>query len=92
MNRPDEATLRRYAQQIQDNPGGRDPPRVVMDALRHEFRDIWRKIQAAPTTYVMTDLEFKILNCFHGEVTNPRLAQGAIRRYWDNPRGTDGTR
>ena len=91
MSRLDEATIRRYLQLVRDNPSGH-VSRSVMDALRREFNEIWRKIQASPDSYLMTELEFAIFTFFVAEVPNERIAQRARRRYWDSRGGNGGTR
>jgi hypothetical protein len=91
MAQTDEATMRRYLQMFQDNPGG-TLQQAIVDTLRRELENLWRKVMRAPNTYIMTPLEAKLFNAFRAdlEARNPRVVQRALQRYWDN-NSTDGT-
>ena len=68
---------------VQDNPTG-TVSRSVMDTLRARFHEIWKKIMAAPNSYVMKRLEYAVFNLFSAEIPDARIGERARRRYWDN--------
>jgi hypothetical protein len=66
-----------------DSPeGARDP--TVINILETALTDIWRKIEAHPTSYVMTRDEFAVFNYFQGRFAGQELAVAARKRYWDH--------
>jgi hypothetical protein len=91
MTQTDEATLRRYLQMVQDNPEG-NVSQTVIDTLKRELDDLWRKIMRSPESYIMTQLEYKLFACLREDLDarNARVAQRAAMRYWDRYPG-DGT-
>jgi hypothetical protein len=65
-----------------DSPeGARDP--AVVNILETALTDIWRKIEAHPTSYVMTRDEFAVFNYFQDRFAGQELATAARKRYWD---------
>lgn len=92
MSQTNEATIRRYLQMVQDSTDG-NVPQAVIDTLRRDLEDLWRRIMNSPHSYVMTPLEFKLFNHFLADVQarNPRIVQRAVKRYWDSSQ-RDGTR
>ena len=62
--------------------GVRDP--TVISVLETALSDIWRKIEAHPTSYVMTREEFALFNYFQERFTGNELAVAARKRYWDH--------
>jgi hypothetical protein len=65
-----------------DSPeGARDP--TVISVLETALSDIWRKIEAYPTSYVMTREEFAVFNYFQERYAGQELATAARKRYWD---------
>jgi hypothetical protein len=90
MSRADDSTIRRYLEMAREETYGA-VSQSVMDTLRAKFNDIWRKIVAAPNTYVMDKLEFSVFNYFNGEAPDRALAQRATERHWKNV-GVDGSK
>ncbi|CZS98392.1 hypothetical protein WAI453_005840 [Rhynchosporium graminicola] len=66
-----------------DTPEGSQDPAVVR-ILETALAEIWRKIEARPTSYVMTRDEFAVFNYFQSRYTGQRLATAARKRYWDH--------
>lgn len=56
---------------------------TVIKVLETALSDIWRKIEAHPTSYVMTREEFAVFNYFQERFAGQELAAAARKRYWD---------
>lgn len=69
--------------------GAQDP--TVVRILETAIADIWRKIQAQPTSYVMTRDEFAVFNYFQSRFVGQQLATDATRRYWDHVHLSNGS-
>ena len=66
-----------------DSPeGARDP--AVTNILESSLGNIWRKIEAQPTSYVMTRDEFAVFNFYQARFAGQQIATAAIKRYWDH--------
>ncbi len=66
-----------------DSPeGARDP--TVINILETALTNTWRKIEAQPTSYVMTRDEFAVFNYFQDRFVGQELATAARKRYWDH--------
>lgn len=65
-----------------DSPEGAADP-TVKEILEAALVEIWGKISAQPTTYVMTRDEFAVFNYFQQRFDGQQLAVEARRRYWD---------
>ena len=78
-----------------DNESGQIPP-AVTTLLERSVSDIWRRIQAQPTTYMMTKEQYAVFNYYRSRYGNDPVAQRAIARFWDHYRGdptmVDGAR
>ncbi len=68
--------------------GAKDP--TVVYILEAAIAEIWGKIQAYPSSYVMTRDEFAIFNYFQDRFEGEGLATAAKRRYWDHLELTNG--
>jgi hypothetical protein len=66
-----------------DSPEGAQDP-TVATILETALADIWRKVEAQPTSYVMTRDEFAVFNYFQDRFAGEQLATAARRRYWDH--------
>ena len=78
-----------------ENQNGQIPP-AVTQVLERSIGDIWRRIQAQPSTYVMKKEEFAVFTYYRSRYDNSAVAQQAVARFWnhfkgDNPR-VDGAR
>ena len=72
-----------------DSPEGAQDP-VVASILETALSEIWGKIQARPTSYVMTRSEFAIFNYFQNRFEGQELAASARSRYWSCQRQVNG--
>ncbi|KAL2073238.1 hypothetical protein VTL71DRAFT_10562 [Oculimacula yallundae] len=81
----DQATIAvtQALETARDTPEGAQDPAVV-SILEHALRQIWRKIEAKPASYVMTRDEFAVFNYFQSRFAGQRLAAAARKRYWDH--------
>ncbi|KAI9840999.1 MAG: hypothetical protein M1837_001074 [Sclerophora amabilis] len=64
--------------------GHLDP--AVTQVLERAISDIWRRVQANPTSYVFTRDEFAVFNYFRLRYVNNPTADAAVERFWDNYR------
>jgi hypothetical protein len=65
-----------------DSPDGAQDPTITI-ILESALSEIWGKIQARPTSYVMTRDEFAVFNYFQDRFDGNNLATSARKRYWD---------
>jgi len=83
---PPSAAITTVAQALEcardSDEGARDP--IVANILEHAIREIWRKIEREPTTYILSRDEFAVFNYFQDRFAGEALAIAARRRYWDN--------
>jgi hypothetical protein len=68
-----------------ESPDGEQDP-TIRKILDDELARIWAKVEAQPTSYVMTREEFGVFNFFQHRFKNNEKAIAARRRYWDNAR------
>lgn len=68
-----------------ESPDGEQDP-TIRKILDDELARIWAKVEAQPTSYVMTRDEFGVFNFFQHRFKNNEKAVAARRRYWDNAR------
>ncbi|KAI9734837.1 MAG: hypothetical protein M1834_001916 [Cirrosporium novae-zelandiae] len=62
--------------------------------LEGEIDDIWRRIQAQPNTYVMSEDEFAVFNYFRARFrrgADDSIAASAVKRFWDHYKLTHPT-
>jgi len=79
---PAITTVAQALETARDSPeGARDP--TVVNILETALTEIWRKIEAHPTSYVMTRDEFAVFNYFQERFAGQELAAAARKRYWD---------
>ena len=65
---------------------GSVPPSVIA-VLERAIGEIWRRIQAEPTSYVMLKEEFVVFNYYRSRFANMPTAQHAVARFWNNFKG-----
>jgi len=80
---PAITTITQALEFARDSPEGAQDP-VVATILETAVADIWRKIEAQPTSYVMTRDEFAVFNYFQDRFAGQQLATAARKRYWDH--------
>ena len=76
-------TVAQALEAARDTAEGAQDPTVVY-ILETALVEIWGKIQAQPSSYVMTRDEFAVFNYFASRFVGQQLATAAIKRYWDN--------
>lgn len=92
MSRLNVETVRKALTTAQQSEDGRIDART-QETLENALVTIWRSIQAAPTTYVMSELEFAVFNRYRARSQFQNgTAQEAVSRYWSNRRDTNGAR
>lgn len=75
-----------------ENQNGQIPV-AVTHVLERSIGDIWRRIQAQPSTYVMTKDEYAVFLYYRTRYDNNAMAQQAIARFWNHFKGdVDGAR
>ena len=78
-----------------NNQNGQIPP-AVTQMLERNIGDIWRRIQAQPSTYVMKKEEFAVFTYYRSRYDNNAVAQQAVARFWNHYNGdasrVDGAR
>ncbi|TVY86261.1 Peptide-N4-(N-acetyl-beta-glucosaminyl)asparagine amidase A, partial [Lachnellula willkommii] len=62
--------------------GTQDP--TVGNLLETAIAEIWARIQARPTSYVMNREEFAVFNYFQHRFEGVQVASSARKRYWDS--------
>jgi hypothetical protein len=79
-------TVTKALEIAKENQNGQVPPNVSA-MLERKIGDIWRKIQAQPSTYVMSREEFSVFTYYRARYDNNRVAQDAVARFWSNFKG-----
>lgn len=87
---PDNPTIRQALQTARDSEEG-TLDQDVANTLSYAISTIWRKIQAQPNTYVMTELEFSVFNYFQDRFRGIPMAQRAVSRYWNRRQATSAS-
>ncbi len=72
-------TYQRAIDVARSTEGNLDP--TVRAYLETALSNIWARIQAHPTTYVLTRDEFAVFNFYRDRFPGP-VAEQAINRYW----------
>ena len=89
MAQQDAASVSRALDIARNCETGNDDPQA-MTILQAAYQTYWEHIQAHPTSYLLTDLEFAVFNYFQERHRHDAVAQRATKRYWDNKRAVDG--
>lgn len=71
---------------VRNNEEGQVHPSVTT-VLEKAVGDVWRRIQAQPTTFVMNRDEFAVFNYYRNRFKDSHLAQQAVARFWNHFRG-----
>lgn len=90
----DPEAIRRALERARDCETGSvdDHTTAILEAA---IAELWSRINAAPQTYVPSPDEFALLNYFLERYRGSAVAQGAVRRFWDNyhgPPNVDGNK
>jgi hypothetical protein len=76
-------TVAQALEVARDSPEGAQDE-TVKRILETALGEIWGKIQAQPSSFVMTREEFAVFNYFQHRFEGQELAIEARRRYWDH--------
>ncbi len=82
-----QLTMARALEIIRNNEEGQVHPSVTV-VLERAIGDIWRKIQAQPTSYVMSKDEFAVFNYYRNRFKDYQVAQQAVARFWNHYKGS----
>ena len=82
----DQLTVANALEIVQNTEDGQVHPSVSA-ILERAIGEIWRRIQAQPTTYVMGREEFAVFNYYRSRFRDSRVAQQAVARFWNHFRG-----
>ena len=86
MGNTNQLTAAKALEIARNSEDGSIPPSVT-EVLERAISDIWQKIQAQPTEFVMTKEEFVVFNYYRSRFANSPTAQQAVARFWNNFRG-----
>lgn len=56
--------------------------------LERKLAEVWAKLQAQPNSYILPPDEFALLNYYRSRFGNNDIVTKAIKRFWDNHRGS----
>jgi hypothetical protein len=89
MSEPDQTLVQR-AIIIAQTATNDNLDQQTKEILALALRAIWRRLQAQPDTYVLTNLEARVFNYHQSLFRGNELARRAWARYWANTHGMDG--
>ena len=81
-----QLTLTEALEKAKDNQNGPISPSVI-EVLERNIGEIWRRIQAQPSTYVMKKEEFAVFSYYRSRYDNNAVAQQAVARFWNHYKG-----
>ena len=81
-----QLTVARALEIVRNNEEGQVHPSVNV-VLERAIGEIWRKIQAQPTSYVMSRDEFAVFNFYRTRFKDSQVAQQAVARFWNHFKG-----
>jgi hypothetical protein len=62
--------------------GELDP--AIATILNDAVRNIWGKVLAQPTSYILAKDEFAVFNYHLDRLPDQNVAKAAVKRFWDN--------
>ena len=62
-------------------------PTAVTQVLEKNIGDIWKRIQAQPSTYLMKKEEYAVFAYYRTRYDNNPMAQQAVARFWNHFKG-----
>lgn len=83
---PGHLTVARALEIVRNNEEGQVHPSVNV-VLERAIGEIWRRIQAQPTSYVMNRDEFAVFNFYRTRFKDSPVAQQAVARFWNHFKG-----
>lgn len=81
-----QMTLARALEMVRNNES-EDIHQSVNTTLQKAIDDIWRRIHAAPDTYIMTKQEFAVFNYFRPRFADSEVTRRAVERFWNHFKG-----
>lgn len=81
-----QITLAKALDIVRNNEEGQVHPSVTA-VLEKALGDVWRRIQAQPSTYVMSRDEFAVFNYHRNRFKDSQVAQQAVARFWNHFQG-----
>ena len=76
-------TVARALEIAKENQNGQIPA-AVAQVLERSIGDIWRRIEAQPSTYVMKKEEYAVFAYYRSRYENNSIAQQAVARFWNH--------
>lgn len=70
----------------QNSDGGVD--QRLAHFLERRLAEVWAKLNAQPTTYILPADEFALLNYYRPRFGDNVIITDATKRFWDNHKGT----
>lgn len=70
----------------QNSEGGVD--QRLAQFLERRLADVWAKLNAQPTSYILPADEFALLNYYRPRFGDSSIVKDATKRFWDNHKGT----
>lgn len=70
----------------QNSDGGID--QSLAQFLEKRLAEVWAKLNAQPTSYVLPADEFALLNYYRPRFGESAVVKEATKRFWDNHKGT----
>lgn len=89
MSEPDQASILR-AIAIAQNATNDNLDLQTREILQLALQALWRRVQAHPNTYVLTNLEARVFNYHQSLFRGDDLARRTWARYWANTHGVSG--
>ncbi|KAI9167651.1 hypothetical protein HJFPF1_03784 [Paramyrothecium foliicola] len=80
-----DAAVAQALEIARESPDGAQDP-TVSKILEQALSHIWARVQAQPSSYIMTRDEFAVFNFFQHRFAGNRTAIMARKRYWDQTR------
>ena len=82
----DQLTVAGALEIVKNSEDGQVHPSISA-LLERAIGEVWQRIQAQPTTYVMSRDEFAVFNYYRSRFRDSQVAQQAVARFWDHFRG-----
>jgi len=69
----------------QNSEGGID--QRLAQVLEKRLAEVWAKLNAQPTSYILPSDEFALLNYYRARFGDNEVVRNATKRFWDNHKG-----
>lgn len=81
--------MRLALDEARNSEDGRINPQTTA-ILETAINQLWQRIQAQPTSYVLSRDEFALFNYFQRRFRGNPVARAAVERYWNSTSEPDG--